>query len=34
MGYYSEIKNFEFDLRYEVTSFTMSYPGSGGEQVH
>jgi gliding motility-associated protein GldM len=32
-GITAKLKDFEFDLRYEVVSYTMSYFGSGGEQA-
>ena len=32
-GITAKLKDFEFDLRYEVVSYTMSYMGSGGEQT-
>ena len=32
-GITAKLKDFEFDLRYEVVSYTMSYFGSGGEQT-
>ena len=28
----AKLDNFEFDLKYKVVSFTMSYPGAGGQQ--
>jgi len=28
----AKLDNFEFDLRYEVVSYTMSYPGASGAQ--
>jgi len=31
-GLTAKLDNFEFDLRYKVVSFTMSYPGAGGQQ--
>lgn len=32
-GITAKLKDFEFDLRYDVVSYTMSYFGSGGEQT-
>ena len=31
-GLTAKLDNFEFDLKYKVVSFTMSYPGAGGQQ--
>tara|TARA_Y100001968_G_scaffold328897_1_gene376994 strand:+ start:2912 stop:4552 length:1641 start_codon:yes stop_codon:yes gene_type:complete len=31
-GLTAKLDNFEFDLRYKIVSFTMSYPGAGGQQ--
>ena len=31
-GIVAKMKDFDFDLRYKVISYTMSYPGSGGQQ--
>jgi len=31
-GIVAKMKDFDFDLRYQVISYTMSYPGSGGQQ--
>ena len=32
-GLVAKLDNFEFDLRYEVVSFTMSYPGAGTQDI-
>ena len=32
-GITAKLKDFEFDLRYQVVSYTMSYMGNGGEQT-
>ena len=31
-GIVAKMKDFDFDLRYKVVSYTMSYPGAGGQQ--
>ena len=31
-GVVAKMKDFDFDLRYKVLSYTMSYPGAGGQQ--
>ena len=31
-GIVPKMKDFDFELRYRVVSYTMSYPGSGGQQ--
>ena len=32
-GITAKLKDFDFDLRYQVVSYTMSYMGSGGEKT-
>jgi len=31
-GLFAKLDNFEFDLRYDIVSFTMTYPGASGMQ--